>query len=354
MTAWVSVGNHFRDKKNAGLKERLPIHWREGMDMAKDFLIIGHRGSTGKKIENTIESFEEALQVDKANALETDLCLTNDGQIILWHDWDPNEKIAIARELGLEKYNRYRPAPPFSVLRKPTCELPMETIKNNYSFVQKATNKKEPFQIATFGEFVKWGKNQETLKYVFLDIKIPLENLNLVSTMMRQIRGVLDANAPMFKFIFLTPYKRILQEIKKCAPQYEKYCSLDVEIPPAVGIGPGGNAPCYRFSAVQAAIDCQNHYASIGRPPFMYFIAVNNPDDFLYDSSEIFCKTITEDVKLMNEHNENPGATLIEKLIGWTINEEDDMENLIRLGIHGIVSDRPNVLYRKADALGIV
>jgi hypothetical protein len=61
-----------------------------------------------------------------------------------------------------------------------------------------------------------------------------------------------------------------------------------------------------------------------------------------------------EDVKLMNEHNGSPGHIPIEKLIGWTINEDEEMENLIRLGIHGVMSDRPNLLYRKASSLGVV
>ena len=323
--------------------------------MAKDFLVIGHRGSIGKKIENTIESLEEALGVDKANALEIDLCLTREGQVILWHDWDPNDKIAVARQAGLEKYNKDRPYPPLlPFLRKPTCELALETLKHHYSFVERNAEKREAPQIPVFEEFVRWAKNKETLKYVFLDIKIPVKNLNLVPTMMQHIHDVLRANTPMFKVDFLTPEKIILQKIKQCAPQYKNYCSLDIEIPPTIGIGLGIDALSHQFSTVQTAIDLKNHYASIGRSPFMYFIAVNNPDDFLYDSGEIFCKTVTEDVKLMNEHNGNPGAIPVEKLIGWTINEKDEMENLIRLGIHGIISDRPNVLYRTASDLGVL
>jgi glycerophosphoryl diester phosphodiesterase len=324
------------------------------MPEEKDFLIIGHRGSVGKKIENTIESFEEALHRDQANALEMDLCLTKDGEVILWHDWDPNDKVALARQAGLEKYNKYRPYPPLlPFLRRPTCELDLETIKDHYSFVEKAVEKEESFKIPTFEEFVRWARGQEKLAYVFLDMKIPAKNLDLVPAMMGKISRVLDASAPKFKAVFLTPEKSILEEIKKYAPQKEKDCSLDVEIPPTLGIGiVGADHLSRQFSAVKKAIDQQNHYASIGRSPFMYFVALDNPDDFLYDSSEIYQKIIMYDVKLMDQHNASAVGIPVEKLIGWTINEAEEMERLIRMGMQGIVSDRPNLLFQVAAALG--
>src|SRR5687768_11171658 len=48
--------------------------------------VVGHRGSPSKKVENTIESFEEAVLVDGADVVETDLCVTKDGEVVCWHD----------------------------------------------------------------------------------------------------------------------------------------------------------------------------------------------------------------------------------------------------------------------------
>jgi glycerophosphoryl diester phosphodiesterase len=53
-------------------------------------LVIGHRGSPCFAIENTMASFQRAVEQDGANGLECDLCLTQDEQIVLWHDWDPD------------------------------------------------------------------------------------------------------------------------------------------------------------------------------------------------------------------------------------------------------------------------
>ena len=56
-----------------------------------DFLIIGHRGAPNQACENTLESFEKALQLG-ANALELDVSMTSDQHVVLWHDWVPSIK----------------------------------------------------------------------------------------------------------------------------------------------------------------------------------------------------------------------------------------------------------------------
>src|SRR5215203_4737544 len=48
-------------------------------------LIIGHRGAPNAQPENTLTSFALALE-QGADALETDLRFTRDGQIVLFHD----------------------------------------------------------------------------------------------------------------------------------------------------------------------------------------------------------------------------------------------------------------------------
>jgi glycerophosphoryl diester phosphodiesterase len=53
--------------------------------MAGDFLIFGHRGSPRRHPENTIASFEEALNAG-ADGFETDLRLLSDKTAVLFHD----------------------------------------------------------------------------------------------------------------------------------------------------------------------------------------------------------------------------------------------------------------------------
>jgi len=75
-----------------------------------DFLIIGHMGAPMEEADNTIESFQKAIELG-ANAVETDICITKDRYIVHWHDWDPDETIANLRQLGKQglKYRPYCP-----------------------------------------------------------------------------------------------------------------------------------------------------------------------------------------------------------------------------------------------------
>jgi glycerophosphoryl diester phosphodiesterase len=49
------------------------------------FDLQGHRGARGQRPENTLPSFEAALDAG-VNSIETDLLLTRDGQVVLCHD----------------------------------------------------------------------------------------------------------------------------------------------------------------------------------------------------------------------------------------------------------------------------
>ena len=75
----------------------------------ESFLVIAHRGSTIKFPENTIPAFKEALNTDRANSLEVDLSLTKDRKVVLWHDWDPNNPIAMARQEKGEEGGKFKP-----------------------------------------------------------------------------------------------------------------------------------------------------------------------------------------------------------------------------------------------------
>ncbi len=66
---------------------------RRRKSVEKPFLVIGHRGSPAEEVENTIPSFERALN-ENANGLEMDICLTKDNIPIIYHDWDPDSLVS--------------------------------------------------------------------------------------------------------------------------------------------------------------------------------------------------------------------------------------------------------------------
>lgn len=49
------------------------------------FLKVGHRGAKAYETENTIESFNKAIELG-ANAIEFDVRASGDGEIVISHD----------------------------------------------------------------------------------------------------------------------------------------------------------------------------------------------------------------------------------------------------------------------------
>ena len=93
----------YREILNIWMKELFKFCPYRKVNNDKDhlFLVCGHRGSPVTKPENTIPSFDRALS-EGSNSLETDICVTKDKEVILWHDWNPDELVAIIREGGFE------------------------------------------------------------------------------------------------------------------------------------------------------------------------------------------------------------------------------------------------------------
>lgn len=141
--------------------------------IGEPFLVIAHRGSPCKEIENTIPSFKRALD-DGANALEMDVSITKDKKAVIWHDWSPNELKALLRENGTEPDVMYKPHPPENDLRKKISELTFEEWKNNYTFKKSGTDSiiKDP-QLASLEDIFKWGSKENRIKYIFFDVKAP-------------------------------------------------------------------------------------------------------------------------------------------------------------------------------------
>lgn len=48
--------------------------------------IVGHRGAAGEALENTLPSFERALEAG-ADMIELDVQMTADGRLVCFHDW---------------------------------------------------------------------------------------------------------------------------------------------------------------------------------------------------------------------------------------------------------------------------
>jgi len=176
---------------------------------AETFWVVGHRGNAVKAVGNTVPACDFALNVLQADAVEIDLCFTKDKEIILWHDWDPDSLISLARQMGLEAGVRYRPfVPQTRIWRKPVSRLTLREMREHYGYTKKRGRpEKTDSRIATLTEFFTWAVNQPRLQAVFLDVKIPLSEKHLALPFVQTVAKLLRQFNPSFEIIFLSPEK---------------------------------------------------------------------------------------------------------------------------------------------------
>lgn len=301
------------------------------VDKENLFLVCGHRGSPVNEPENTIPSFERAL-TEGVNSLETDLCVTKENEVILWHDWNPDELVALIREKGLEPEVAYKPdfPAPFSGLRNKTSEMTLEEIRANFHYVKKGESKPADARIPTFREFISWLENKNQIKYVFLDIKVPKDEKELILVILDQLDELRKEFNPPANFIIETFFPEVLEIAKSKYPDLNY--SLDVEIPPGFIFLPRIH------STVKVASKNQNNVAIILRPRQ---ITIAN--------WVTFRRLIWYDVRKKKILNKKNPPSKIDFLIGCTINDKREMECLIKSGINGMQTDYPRRLTNLAN-----
>ena len=301
------------------------------VDKENLFLVCGHRGSPINEPENTIPSFERALR-EGVNSLETDLCVTKDKEVILWHDWNPDELVALIREKGIEPEVAHKPdfPAPFSGLRNKTSELTLNDFRNNFNYIRKSDSQKVNAYIPTFQEFVKWLSDKPQIKFVFLDIKVPKEEKELILVILDQLDELKKEFNHSTNFIIETFFSEVLEVAKNKYPDLNY--SLDVEIPPGFIFLPRIH------STIKVAAKNQNNVAIIMRPRQ---ITIAN--------WMTFRRVIWYDVRRRLKLNRSNTQQKIDFLVGCTINDKREMDCLIKSGINGMQTDYPRRLTNLAN-----
>jgi glycerophosphoryl diester phosphodiesterase len=310
--------------------------------------VIAHHGYPAIWPENTTTSCEAALRRG-ADALEIDLCLTADGTVVLWHDWDPDEVTALARQAGEPTGFAYYPdAPPIgSEWRRPVDQLTLAELRAHYGYQNredpavKAANDitygPRDTRIPTLEEFLAEARTWQRLRKLFLDIKMPGTAVDSAEMMIDRIHAALQGSHHSWpQVVLMVPRYAVLEAMKARSDEqgYGLAFTWDVEFPAGIVFNP------IRYSAIDHAVTpFHNSVASVGRPTTATLFPWKT-----------YRRTIEYDIGRWNQVNAAPSAqnsgVHIDLLIAWTVDEEDELRCLVDMGVSGIITNHTDVLAR--------
>ena len=302
----------------------------------KDFLVLANRGATYKYPENTISAFKYSIENDLANALKVDLSFTLDHEIILWRYWESDDFLALVRQEGNEPLLKFKPfvPPKFSKSRKKVNQLTLKEFRKNYSLIEK-NNVKMDIQIPTLKEFLVWANRQSNLKLVLFNLRFSDSEKKIATIMFKEIKNIISELQliPHYQIVFSTSNKKVLNLIT--TKFKESLFAYDHEIPL------NGVVNYDRYTTIPVAREFKNKFVIIGFQNHQKTSEIIKPDPWV-----IYRFILTRDFKLRDNYKK-AGFDYI-KIIASKFNNEKKMECLIRLGVDGIVTDRPKILRRIA------
>lgn len=293
------------------------------------FFVIGHRGAPYEAAENTLPAFKEALK-QGANALEIDLVMTKDEQVVLYHDRTPGEFIALLRQIGAEG-QRYIPYNPGlgSDKRVPVEELTLSELREFYGYALSRglladtfTNntKDESAVIPTLSEFSQWADREASLFAVFLDVKLVPGQEALALKMADEFSRAF-ARSP-YRVYMMTAYDEIYSVLQEWVSQNphapNRYLTLDMEKPNVRE----------RMHRLRSRLKTKVKSLGLGSTPLRSW------DEYHAEVVDLLKG------RSPASHKE------IYPVVSWTIDDQKKLYELLQAGVDGVLTNRPARLRR--------
>ncbi len=266
------------------------------------FWVVGHRGSPCDEVENTLPSFERAVAREGANALEMDVCVTRDGDLLVWHDFDPGAVEARLRQWKLEPQTRYSPRS-FS---RCVCEMTVGEARSELAY-----DGAPGAFIPTLGDVFTWSRAHPRLGLVFLDLKLPAERTDLVAPFLARLDRLVAEGKPRFSFVIECAQVEIASELRRQGTRWP--VALDI----------------YKTSGLDAVWRLGVEWGCAQKPrPGQALLPFARQKRILDRLEDVL-------------------------RCAFTINDADEMNELLDRGVSAIQTDRPARLRELADRRGV-
>lgn len=279
-----------------------------------DFYVIGHRGAPKLVAENTIRSFRVATALG-ANAMETDVCRTQDGHFVLWHDYDPDGAIAVARQAGVEGLGFIPLVPKIgSEWRRPVDQLTLEELRTHYGYGNIWGLKEETATIPTLAESFVWITEEAGMRALYLDVKLPEGSVDSVRDLVGEVSAAIEATPALaeVQFYMLSVHRDLVD-------------AMEAE---RVRLGPKNMRTVWDYEelgALDGTLKAGLRDVSTGLVPSITWARFKREAADLVDARE---------------------AGKLDSITVWTFDGEDKLTELLYYSVDGVMTNEPGVLYQ--------
>ena len=295
---------------------------------AEGIKIVGHRGAAGLMPENTFAGFKKAMKIGVA-AIELDVHLTSDKVVVVTHDYRLNP--AITRDTQ-GNWLKERPLIKDLTLAK-VQSYDVGKLNRSTKYAEKYPKRKsvDGERIPTLNDVIKLVKSTNGRTNLFIEIKTtPLkpEESSSPEVLARAVAKILKEEGFTDRARIISFDWRSLKRIKEIMPEVR---TAHVTI-------------AYKdFDTIQE----KKH----GPSPWMAGFDIDDHGSIAEAIKAAGGECWTSNYVHASGHGRGMTSELVKKAhaIGldvfvWTVNEKGDMKRMIKIGVDGIVTDRPDVL----------
>ena len=296
--------------------------------LANDIQMVGHRGAAGLMPENTLSGFKKAMEIG-VDAIELDVHLTSDNVVVVTHDYRLNTAItrdaqgnwvkerSLIKDLTLAKVQSYD----------------VGKLNRSTTYAKRYPKRKnvDGERIPTLRDVIKLVKSTDETTILFIEIKTtPLkpEESSSPEVLATAIAKILEEERFTDRARIISFDWRGLRYSKKIMPKVH-------------------TAHVTRARKDHDTIQKKKP----GPSPWMAGFDIDDFDSIPQAIKAAGGECWASNYIHASGHGRGMTSTLVKKahasgldVFVWTVNNKSDMKRMIKKGVDGIVTDRPDIL----------
>jgi glycerophosphoryl diester phosphodiesterase len=296
--------------------------------IAGDLIVIGHRGATGLLPENTLAGFKKAMELG-VDTIELDIHLTSDNEAVVYHDFRLNP--AITRDANGKWIKERHLLKELTLSEVQSYDVGKLNRKAGYAKKYPDQKAAKGERIPTLCDVIQLAKRTGNKTHLFIELKFsplkpeetksPEEISNVVAKIIKDENIAERVTIISFDWKILMYFQNIMPEVPT------GYVTVTKKGRDTIQKKKTGASPW------MAGIDI-DEFGSIPK-------AVKSAGGSYWITN----------YKHATGHKKNITSKIVEKahdigikVIVWTPDSKSDMKKLIKTGVDGITTNRPDIL----------